>query len=524
MAMQSLVCVLLGEWLKWIELGEMRCSVTRIRRIDPADTDAFIRVLDAAPFTRSSEEDAIVIASLRENFCRGCQSLESFESGEALYLPFSEVLSFHAVSHRGLTLLRSEAEGASCALEAPLNEPAWAQWHRRIEERLANQSGEIFVRCLGLLEALDLNNFNDSTEDLFDRSALSSEQRRKHQDRCSLGWAEAFSLARQLLAHNYEAVFKEGPIRELVESRMDHWDLGSEQFWNSKTVAAVNLVENLFVEEGEVAPPLVAIAIFHHYEHLLRGGKPLGERAIQLLAHAMAGVRLRYGAALAAELAYRIGRRLQTFQVARLQYAVNPAGFPAVWTESDSFSLSDLQSLPDDMDVSMPVRPTHVEISKPDDHALAGHSGDLANSIIHTADQLTENVEQSASEVSSTSDHLALPSVQTSLKDLGSEWSERKIEVEETVASAEDVSNAGMGHDGASKVRKVKGARKIKGDSAVVGDLGLASENTASTQTGSLFPEAGVQSPASSHEKLCESGPADPGVPSLLHPTSDEST
>ena len=140
----------------------------------------------------------------------------------------------------------------------------------------------------------------------------------------------------------------------------------------------------------------------------------------------------------------------------------------------------------------MPVRPEPVEIGIPDDVDQAGQSGDLVDAVNPPAEQPTEHIEQPAAEVPATADHLAPPNAHPSGNECASEGSERNKEFEEPIASAEDVSSAGIGQDGAAKGRKGKAARKIKSDSAVEGDLGSASETAATTETGSLSPDTEV--------------------------------
>ncbi len=349
---QTFIAVLYTEWLAWLEFRELRCLVSRIRQVDQSDVKAFSRVIATMPFAAPGEDDSAIVARLSDRLLvPGLGRVASFETSELVRVPLEMVESFHAVTERGGRLLQIDAERRSCELHPPINESAWNDWVELEQERLAHRRGMAFLRFLSLDRDFDVL-AGEST--LPRESSLTQELRRRNEDSCSLGWAEAFAYCRGRLSESDHSVLLSPELVRVVQIRLERTELADESFASSDGIAAVNYIEALMGAKGYAAVPLIAVAALHHFAYYLRKDKPVTEALLASIGEAVEIVRRRYSAKTAAELAYRIGRDFPEAHSASLEVCSDPARFPAMSARPLPFEPSCLLMVKGGVDVMLP--------------------------------------------------------------------------------------------------------------------------------------------------------------------------
>ena len=348
MAHSAFVVVLLPEWINWLEQREFRCLAARVRRLDPSDGGAFIRLLATAASIDIEDEGALVIARIDLGNMTNVETAPAFEAGEVIRMSLSLVRSFHAVSERARDLLQSEAHKWGCRLEDPLNAAAFESWQQTEKGRLAHRRGLVVADYFGLGAELPADPAVARLMEMPRERCLDESRRLDHENCCSLGWAEAFAHCRSRLEGDESELRAErGPVVQLVQQRKLAYTLSSESFHRDAGVAAADFAETLLEKKNKEPVAVIATAAYHHFSFYFLSGKTVDETLMKSFGGALAAVKARYDGGLAGILAYSIGRLFPESRVAALDKDRNSDAYSVIRPSPPPFNAAELMRLPD---------------------------------------------------------------------------------------------------------------------------------------------------------------------------------
>jgi len=347
---ESIVAVSISEWLNWLEHGELRCLGSRIRRVRHRDdAEGLSRVLDAAPYEKTFDEQALLLAVLKEDYLRLLDTVDSADGPDTFWLPVEAVREFLPLSERGARLLEADAERARCLVGAPKYQAAWQKWALQQNERRAHRRGIRLVHALGLEPGLPLADLPVGVPSLLDASELpGADRRERYSGTCAMAWAEALAIARDVAGADAGAALQRNEdIRRFIEKRAMAFRLSDEDMFADDAKRVAGVVENLPRGTTGVIFPFTAAVVVCHYRHVQQRGQEFDPA---VFGRNLAGVRDAYGLPYATLAAYLVGRCLGDTPVNALWYATHRASLPAL----------DDQSLPFEPLKLVPPPPTPV--------------------------------------------------------------------------------------------------------------------------------------------------------------------
>jgi hypothetical protein len=337
------IAITSSEWLNWIAHGRLRTSLSRVSAVEGADDLAgFRRLLGSAPDVVYGDEQALVIATLRDRWLCDSEHRTELGTAEFVYLPLRVVECFVPVSERAARLLAGDAERAQCAFAPPVFESLWMRWTREQEVELQDWCGCAFARVLGLAPTAMTDAIAPEWLQYLrtGRPAL-SEEKRKHSEgsRGLLLVGDAGRLSVRFIdcpmSRKHE--LRRSELQEFLKAAARDRSLERPCLTGGPERDMAKALESAVARGAGVEVPFAAFVVIQHHVHCLDRLKDL---ELASVGHDLGVLRDEFGEAQASVAACYIGRRMEPVAVSTLLYAVTPVEYPAFATEEPRVLMS----------------------------------------------------------------------------------------------------------------------------------------------------------------------------------------
>lgn len=323
MTAQWLFVATYPEWLNWIAAGRIRCNdrITRVNGI--TDKEGFALLMDRSPDVSIEDDQAYVIAKLKQNFRSYLLDVDSANSPDLVWLELGSVESFLPLSERGYRLIEADAQRARVRLGAPIFQEVWQSWRDTQLNLRSNWRGQALISAFGLSDS-DLIDFPEEIKHIYSGKATlpNAEKRLELCGTNAFPWAAAFAVFGTLVNEEEKKSKAQAlNLREMIGDLSKDFSVKKPITLEKKYRYTATELTRYIKEIVNVDVSILQAVVIFHYLEIIRAGK---EIVLESLIEDLVQLGLTEGIQVATTAAYEIGRGMDEIAVQSLVYSTAP--------------------------------------------------------------------------------------------------------------------------------------------------------------------------------------------------------